>query len=133
MQKPIGVARSAWWPGGRPQVNADPISPASTASTAAIAAPEARIAASKLAPFTTVSGSSAPPPSAQMRSQRLEVAAVVDGKQRLERRRRRLGDLGAGRRNRLGDGVVPGRPLRVRARIVTPEHVGHVTADRGSL
>ena len=65
MQNPIGVARSAWCPGGRPQVNAEPISPPSTASTAAMAAPEACRAAAKLQSFTIVSASSCPPPSLQ--------------------------------------------------------------------
>ena len=67
-QNPIARAGSAWWPGGRPQLNAaTPASPA-TASTAAIAPPAARSAASQLASVTIVSGSSAPPPPAQNRS-----------------------------------------------------------------
>ena len=56
-QKPIATMRSAWGPGGRVATKALRAAPVITASTAAVAPPAARIAASHVPEFMTVSAS----------------------------------------------------------------------------
>jgi hypothetical protein len=47
-QNPMALSRVAWWPGGRTAQKAFSISPAMTASVAAMAAPAARSAAGQV-------------------------------------------------------------------------------------
>ena len=65
-QKPIAVAVSAWWPGGRAATKTLSAAPEKTSSTAAVEAPTALIAASQLLGLTVVSASSRDNPSEGM-------------------------------------------------------------------